>query len=96
MTAYLALLKTDGKLIVVGAPPGPQTVSLGALIGQRRSLAGSLIGGIQQTQEMLDFCGRHNITCDIEVISADHVDTAYNRAVASDVKYRFVIDTATI
>lgn len=96
VTGYLALLKTDGKLIVVGAPPGPQTVSLGALIGQRRSLAGSLIGGIQQTQEMLDFCGRHNITCDIELISADQIDTAYTRAVAADVKYRFVIDTATI
>lgn len=94
--AYLNLLNTDGKLIIVGAPPGNQSVGLFDLIGQRRTVVGSLIGGVKQTQDMLDFCGRHNITCDIELISADQVDGAYDRTIAGDVKYRFVIDNATI
>lgn len=66
------------------------------LIGGRKSIAGSLIGGVRETQEMLDFCGRHNITCDIEMISADKINEAYVRTINADVKYRFVIDTATI
>ena len=92
---YLNLLRTDGKFVVVGAPPTPVAVRCGALIHQRVSIAGSLIGGVQETQDMLDFCGRHNITCDIEIIGAADIDTGYDRTVASDVKYRFVIDTAT-
>jgi uncharacterized zinc-type alcohol dehydrogenase-like protein len=90
------LLRTNGKFIIVGAPPNPQAIRLGALIGQRRTIAGSLIGGVQETQEMLDFCGRNNITCNIELITASDIDTAYDRAVAGDVKYRFVIDVSTI
>lgn len=92
---YLDLLRTDGKFIVVGAPPDPVNVRCGSLIHTRACIAGSLIGGIQETQEMLDFCGRHNITCDIELIGANDIDRSYDRTVASDVKYRFVIDTAT-
>jgi uncharacterized zinc-type alcohol dehydrogenase-like protein len=96
VASYLNLLKPDGKFIVVGVPPGDVSLQLGGLIGGRRTLAGSLIGGVRETQDMLDFCGRHNITCDIELITADRINEAYDRTVASDVKYRFVIDTASI
>jgi alcohol dehydrogenase (NADP+) len=90
------LLKVDGKFVVVGAPPDPVALRLkGALILTRKTVAGSLIGGIRETQDMLDFCGRHNILCDIETIGADEIDRSYDRTVASDVKYRFVIDTST-
>lgn len=92
---YLNLLRTDGQFIVVGAPPAPVSVRCGSLIHSRVSVAGSLIGGIEETQDMLNFCGRHNILCDIEVVGANQIDESYDRTVASDVKYRFVIDTAT-
>jgi uncharacterized zinc-type alcohol dehydrogenase-like protein len=93
---YLNLLKTNGKLILVGAPPTPIPISAFSIIPTRRTIAGSMIGGIKETQDMLDFCSIHNIVCDIETISADKINEAYERAVAGDVKYRFVIDTATI
>ncbi|MGW1840121.1 NAD(P)-dependent alcohol dehydrogenase [Streptomyces sp. NPDC002067] len=96
LNAYLSLLRTDGTLVQLGAPEKPLTVAPFALIGGRRSFAGSLIGGIRETQEMLDFCGEHGIAADIEVISADRINEAYERVLASDVRYRFVIDTATI
>lgn len=93
---YLSLLKPDGKFIIVGAPPTPLAMPCFGLIMKRIAVAGSLIGGIKETQEMLDFCGRHGIVCDIETIKADYISKAYDRTIASDVKYRFVIDTATI
>ena len=93
---YIALLKRDGTMVVVGAVEPMKALNTGPMIFRRRSLAGSLIGGIAETQEMLDFCGKHNITCDIETISMKDVNTAYDRTVAGDVKYRFVIDMATL
>ncbi len=94
--AYLSLLAVDGTMVVVGAPERPIPVSAFALIGGRHSLAGSMIGSIRETQDMLDFCAKHNIACDIEVISADKINEAYERVLKSDVRYRFVIDTATL
>ncbi len=94
--AYLSLLKTDGTLVQVGAPEKPLPLAAFALIQGRRSLAGSMIGGIPETQEMLDFCGEHGLGADIEVIGADRINEAYERVLASDVRYRFVIDAATI
>ena len=93
---YLSLLKTDGALVELGLPEKPMEVPAGALIGQRRSLSGSMIGSIAETQEMLDFCGEHGIGAEVEVISADKVNEAYERVVGSDVRYRFVIDTSTL
>jgi len=93
---YLGLLKTDGTLVELGMPENPMTVPAGALIFGRRSISGSLIGGIPQTQEMLDFCAEHDVTPEIEVVDAAYVNEAYERVLASDVRYRFVIDTATI
>lgn len=93
---YMKLLRLDGTLVVLGLPEQPLTVQPAVLAGRRRSLSGSMIGGIAQTQEMLDFCASHGIGAEIEVISADEIDGAYERVVASDVRYRFVIDTATI
>jgi uncharacterized zinc-type alcohol dehydrogenase-like protein len=95
MEKYLSLLRLDGTMVNVGAPPEPLSVPAFALIPMRRSWAGSMIGGIRQTQEMLDFCAAHNLGAEIEVISGDQIDEAYDRVVASDVRYRFVIDTAT-
>ena len=95
VNAYLGLLAVDGTLVNVGAPPKPFAVNGMSLIGGRRSFAGSMIGGIRQTQEMLDFCAEHGIGSDIEVISADQVNEAYERVLASDVRYRFVIDAST-
>ena len=89
---YLQLLKLDGTLVVIGLPGKPYQVNVGTLLDQRRSVAGSMIGGIAQLQEMLNFCGKHQITSDIEVIKADYINKAYDRTVQSDVKYRFVID----
>ena len=94
--AYLSLLRLDGTLVMVGVPPNPQQVHAFSLIMPRRNLAGSLIGGIPETQEMLDFCGAHGIACDIELIRMDQVDEAYERMLRSDVKYRFVIDMASL
>ena len=93
---YLKLLKLDGTLVNVGAPGDPLSVNVFSLIGMRRSFAGSMIGGIAQTQEMLNFCAEHKIGSEIEVISADGIDEAYERVVASDVRYRFFIDASTI
>ncbi|MFB7516783.1 NAD(P)-dependent alcohol dehydrogenase [Streptomyces sp. NPDC056144] len=94
--AYLSLVKTDGALVNVGAPEEPVSLNLFSLIGGRKTLAGSMIGGIAETQEMLDFCAAHGLGAEIEVISADQVNEAYERVIASDVRYRFVIDTSTI
>ncbi|MGN6250803.1 MAG: NAD(P)-dependent alcohol dehydrogenase [Marmoricola sp.] len=96
MNAYLGLLAVDGTLVNVGAPPEPLPVNAFALIGGRRSFAGSMIGGIALTQEMLDFCAEHGIGAEVEVIGADQVNEAYERVLASDVRYRFVIDAATL
>ena len=96
LNPYLGLLKVDGTLIVVGVPPSPSSLALGNIIFRRRCVAGSLIGGVRETQEMLDFCGKHNIVCDIEKINADYINDAYERVMNSDVRYRFVIDTASI
>lgn len=92
---YLQMLKLDGTLVVIGLPGKPYSINAGTLLGQRRSLAGSMIGGIAQLQEMLDFCGEKNIISDVEVINATYINEAYDRTVASDVKYRFVIDAKT-
>jgi len=89
---YLQTLKLDGTLVVIGLPGKPYSINAGTLLGQRRSLSGSMIGGIAQLQEMLNFCGEKSIVSDVEVIKADYINTAYDRTVASDVKYRFVID----
>ena len=94
--AYLSLLKVDGTMVVVGIPEKPTPVHAFPLVMGRRSLAGSLIGGIAETQEMLNFCGKHNLGSDIEVIAIDQVNAAYERVLKSDVRYRFVIDMATI
>ncbi len=94
--AYLNLLKRDGVLTLVGVPPEPVAVSAFNLIMPRRKLAGSLIGGIAETQEMLDFCAERNITCDVEMIAMSKINEAYERMLKSDVKYRFVIDMATV
>jgi uncharacterized zinc-type alcohol dehydrogenase-like protein len=96
LDAYLRLLRVDGTLVTVGAPPTPDQVHAFSLITGRRSLAGSAIGGLPDTQEMLDFCAEHGVRPAIELIAADAVDAAYDRVVSSDVRYRFVIDTATI
>jgi uncharacterized zinc-type alcohol dehydrogenase-like protein len=93
---YLALLKVDGSMVVVGIPEKPASIAAFSLVGGRRSLAGSAIGGIAETQEMLDFCGKHNIVCDIEAIAIQKVNEAYERVLKSDVRYRFVIDMASL
>ena len=94
--AYLGLLALDGALVSVGLPPGPLQTPTYTLARMRRVLTGSKIGGIRQTQKMLDFCAAHGLGANIEVIRAEQINEAYNRVVASDVRYRFVIDTATI
>ncbi len=96
MDAYLRLLAVDGTLVNVGAPAEPLPVRVFSLIPQRRSFAGSAIGGIRETQEMLDFCAEHGIHPETELIGADRVNEAYERVLASDVRYRFVIDAATL
>uniref|UniRef100_A0A942Y8C6 NAD(P)-dependent alcohol dehydrogenase n=1 Tax=Neobacillus citreus TaxID=2833578 RepID=A0A942Y8C6_9BACI len=93
---YLGLLKVDGTLVNVGAPSEPLEVPVFSLLGARRSFAGSNIGGIAETQEMLDFCAEHGILPETELISADQINEAYERVLASDVRYRFVIDAATL
>mgnify|MGYP001563632592 FL=1 len=95
LRAYLSLLDVGGALVCVGAPAEPLSVGVMSLISGRRSLAGSNIGGIRETQEMLDFCAEHGIAAEIEVIPASDINIAYERVLASDVRYRFVIDAAT-
>ncbi len=93
---YIGLLKTSGTLCMVGASPDPHQIPSFSLVMGRKSLSGSLIGGIKETQEMLDYCSKHNITCDIEKIPVDKINEAYTRVLKSDVKYRFVIDMASL
>ena len=93
---YLGLLATDGTLVVIGLPGVPFAVQANSLLTGRRSMAGSMIGGVAETQEMLDFCGANNIVSEIELIAADYVNTAYERTVKSDVRFRFVIDIETL
>ena len=92
---YLNLLKLDGTLVVIGLPGKPYALIAGTLLNGRRSIGGSMIGGMPELQEMLNFCGEKNIVSDVEVIKADYINEAYERTVASDVKYRFVIDAST-
>lgn len=97
LDAYSSLLKRDGSLVLLGVPAQPHpTPNIGSLIFHRRAIAGSLIGGLAQTQEMLDFCAQHGIVSEIEIIRAQDVDAAYQRMLRSDVKYRFVIDIASL
>ena len=96
INAYLNLLRVDGSLALVGAPENPLPVAAFSLIPNRRSFAGSMIGGIAETQEMLDFCGSHNIVSDIEMINIQQINEAYERLLKGDVKYRFVIDMASL
>jgi uncharacterized zinc-type alcohol dehydrogenase-like protein len=92
----LSLLKRDGHLVLVGLPPEPLPVGAFALIAGRKSLSGSMIGGIAETQEMLDYCAEHSITSDIELIPIQKINEAYERTIRSDVKYRFVIDASSL
>lgn len=96
INAYLSLLRVDGSLTLVGAPEHPLPVAPFSLIPYRRSFAGSMIGGLPETQEMLDFCGKHNIVSDIEMISISQINEAYERLLRGDVKYRFVIDMKSL
>jgi alcohol dehydrogenase (NADP+) len=96
INAYINMLARDGNITLVGAPPNPLPVGVFGLLFRRRSFSGSLIGGIAETQEMLDFCSKHNITSDVEVIPIQKVNEAYERLVRSDVKYRFSIDMASL
>lgn len=97
LDAFTALLKRDGTMTLVGAPASPHpSPEVFNLIFKRRAIAGSMIGGIPETQEMLDFCAEHRIVADIELIRADEINEAWERMIKGDVKYRFVIDTATL
>jgi uncharacterized zinc-type alcohol dehydrogenase-like protein len=93
---YLSLLRTNGVHICVGVPPKPAEIAAFSLLAGRKSLAGSGIGGIKETQEMLDFCAENNIVSDIEMIDIKDIQTGYDRMVKGDVRYRFVIDMATL
>lgn len=93
LTPFVDLLQLDGTLVLIGLPGKPYEINTPSLLGQRRSISGSMIGGIAETQEMLDFCGQHNILSEVEVIEPGYINEAYERTVKSDVKYRFVIDT---
>jgi uncharacterized zinc-type alcohol dehydrogenase-like protein len=96
LDSYLELLKRDGVMCLLGVPPEPTPIGAFSLIRWRHRLTGSLIGGIAETQEMLDFCAERGITCDIERIKIDYINEAYERMLRSDVKYRFVIDIASL
>ena len=96
LNAFCGLLKVEGKMLLVGIPPEDNTFGAATLISKRRSIVGSMIGGIAETQEMLDYCAEHNILSDIEMISMADVNAAYERVIKSDVKYRFVIDMKTL
>ena len=93
---YLGLLRTSGVMVCVGAPPSPAQVPAFNLIFGRKSIAGSLIGGIAETQEMLDYCAEHNIVSDVEVINIKDIEQSYERMLKGDVRYRFVIDMGTL
>lgn len=93
---YLSLLKTNGVMVLLGIPPKALEVQAGKLISRRRSLAGSLVGGIKETQEMLDYCAEHNIVSDVEMITIDQINEAYQRTLDADVRYRFVIDMKSL
>lgn len=93
---YLPMLKTNGTMICLGMPPKPAEITIGNLIRERRSIAGSLIGGVKETQEMLDYCAEHNIVSDIEMTTIDKIDEAYERVLKGDVRYRFVIDMKSL
>ncbi|TDK44245.1 NAD(P)-dependent alcohol dehydrogenase [Algoriphagus formosus] len=95
-SAYLNLLRTDGVMVLLGVPPTPEQIHATSLIFGRKSLAGSLIGGIKETQEMLDFCAEHGIVSDVEIIPMDKINEAYESTIAGDVHYRFVIDMASL
>jgi uncharacterized zinc-type alcohol dehydrogenase-like protein len=92
LTPYLQLLKLDGTLVLIGLPINPYQINTPALLAQRRSISGSMIGGIAETQEMLNFCGTHGIVSEVEVVDPEYINQAYERTIASDVRYRFVID----
>jgi uncharacterized zinc-type alcohol dehydrogenase-like protein len=96
VNAFLNLLKLDGAMVLVGAPEKPMPVAPFSLIPRRRELSGSMIGGLPETQEMLDFCGKHGVIADIEMIPIQNINEAYERMLKSDVKYRFVIDMASL
>jgi uncharacterized zinc-type alcohol dehydrogenase-like protein len=96
INVYIQLLRRDGNMTLVGAPDKPHAVSGFGLLFQRRSISGSIIGGLAETQEMLDFCSKHNITADVEVIPIQKVNEAYERMMKSDVKYRFSIDMTSL
>ena len=93
---YLNLLKTDGVMVLLGIPPKPSEVQAAQLIMKRRSLVGSLVGGIKETQEMLDYCAEHGIVSEIEMINMDQINEAYERTLDADVRYRFVIDMKSL
>jgi uncharacterized zinc-type alcohol dehydrogenase-like protein len=94
--SYLSLLGVHGVMVVVGVPTDPIPLNAFSLVGGNKAIVGSMIGGIPETQEMLDFCAKHNITADVEVISPDRIEEAYDRTVRSDVRYRFVIDMGSV
>ena len=96
LDAYLGLLGLHGTMVNVGAPPEALPIHVFTLFNNRRSFAGPSIGGIRETQEMLDFCAEHGIASDVELIAADQINEAYERVLASDVRYRFVIDINTL
>jgi uncharacterized zinc-type alcohol dehydrogenase-like protein len=96
LNIYLNLLRRDGTMVLVGAPEKPLELSAFSLLANRRRLAGSLIGGIRETQEMLDYCAEKNITSDVEVIPVERIEEAYERTIKGDVRYRFVIDMKTL
>ncbi len=96
LNAYIQLLAVDGTLVMVGAPDAPLPVGVFGLIFGRKSVSGSLIGGIAETQEMLDFCGEHNIAAEVEIIPIQKINEAWNRVVKSDVRYRFSIDMSSL
>src|SRR5882757_5704967 len=96
LDAYMSLLDVDGTLVELGMPEHPMELAPGPLVSMRRSLSGSMIGGIPETQEMLDFCAEYDVRPEIEVIQPDYINEAYERVLASDVRYRFVIDTASL
>ena len=96
LTVYLSTLKNDATMVLVGAAPEPNQVGAFGLIGGRKKLTGSLIGGIKETQEMLDFCAKKKVFSDIELIGTDKINEAYTRTIAGDVKYRFVVDLKTL